>query len=370
MDDDSNRDNIVIRKDNTIIRKTKNKFDYKQNQLMALLLGKYVNLNTDKCIDTNITIEELRLALGIKSDGGSSYEQIRQTIDRFGEKSSVGIYKEIKGKPKYVWMPFFTKIELKENAVEFKWNLEMKPYLIGLKQNYTQYLMADFLNLKSVYSQYLYEVLKSVENFENRYHKKPIIDLDELRNILGIEDKKAYMQFNEFNKRILKKSINEINDKTDLDVSYTTVKKGRVVVAICFDVSKKSECNKKDSKERVERNIELSVSKENSIDESIKEKIKGKDLFNRPTLQEVKNFCIERKNNVDAEQFFYFYESNGWMISNNPMMNWKACIITWEKRHIKKNNEDDYMDWTNVDETPADDELIEEIKKIQEELES
>ena len=61
---------------------------------------------------------------------------------------------------KIIWMPYFTKIELTETEVSFKWNNEMKPFLTNLKENYTQYLSNDYLKLKSVYSQNLYEQLK------------------------------------------------------------------------------------------------------------------------------------------------------------------------------------------------------------------
>ena len=61
-----------------------------------------------------------------------------------------------------------------------------------------------------------------------------------------------------------------------------------------------------------------------------------KALFKKPSLDEVKNYCILRKNNVDAEAFIAFYESKGWMIGKNKMKDWKQAIITWEKRNYKK----------------------------------
>ena len=228
-----------IRKSNDIVQKTMNRFTYKQNQLMALLLGKYVNLKTDECIDTSVSIEELREVLSIQSQGGNAYERIRRAIELFGERGSVGIYTEKNGKPKWTWMPYFTKIELTEDGVTFNWNEGMKPYLIKLKNNYTQYLANDYLKLHSVYSQNLYENLKSVENFERNYGKKPVIQLDELRRIFQVEGKKTYEDFRYLNVKILKKSVAEITDVTDLNVSYSTIKKGKKVVAIEFTVKRK-----------------------------------------------------------------------------------------------------------------------------------
>ncbi|HRF70880.1 MAG TPA: hypothetical protein PKV66_05570, partial [Candidatus Pelethenecus sp.] len=58
--------------------------------------------------------------------------------------------------------------------------------------------------------------------------------------------------------------------------------------------------------------------------------------FVPPTIEEVKQYCLERKNNIDPEQFVAFYESKGWKVGNTPMKNWKACIITWEKKDKQK----------------------------------
>jgi hypothetical protein len=51
-----------------------------------------------------------------------------------------------------------------------------------------------------------------------------------------------------------------------------------------------------------------------------------------PTINEVKVYCLERKNNVDPEAWMAFYTSNGWMVGKNKMKDWKSAIITWEKR--------------------------------------
>ena len=60
-----------------------------------------------------------------------------------------------------------------------------------------------------------------------------------------------------------------------------------------------------------------------------------KALFKKPTLDEVKNYCILRKNNIEAEAFIDFYESKNFMIGNNKMKDWKACVRTWESREKK-----------------------------------
>ena len=63
--------------------------------------------------------------------------------------------------------------------------------------------------------------------------------------------------------------------------------------------------------------------------------------FVKPTIIDIKEYCKERKNNVDAETFFDFYESNGWKVGKNKMKNWKASVRTWEKSRNNKNNTND-----------------------------
>lgn len=53
--------------------------------------------------------------------------------------------------------------------------------------------------------------------------------------------------------------------------------------------------------------------------------------FVPPTRDEVRAYCIERKNNVDADRFFDYYTANGWMVGKNKMKDWRAAVRTWEK---------------------------------------
>lgn len=54
--------------------------------------------------------------------------------------------------------------------------------------------------------------------------------------------------------------------------------------------------------------------------------------FARPSVEEVRAYCAERGNAVNAEAFVDFYESKGWKVGNSPMKDWRAAVRTWEKR--------------------------------------
>lgn len=56
--------------------------------------------------------------------------------------------------------------------------------------------------------------------------------------------------------------------------------------------------------------------------------------FVKPTIEEIKDYCIERKNNVDAEHFFNKYEANGWKVGSVAMRDWRASVRYWEKSNF------------------------------------
>lgn len=58
--------------------------------------------------------------------------------------------------------------------------------------------------------------------------------------------------------------------------------------------------------------------------------IVDKGGFKKPTIDQISEYCLERKNKVSPERFFNHYESNGWMVGKTKMKNWKAAIRNWE----------------------------------------
>ena len=59
-------------------------------------------------------------------------------------------------------------------------------------------------------------------------------------------------------------------------------------------------------------------------------------VFRKPTVDEVKSYCLERKNAIDPEKWFNYYESNGWRVGKNPMKDWKAAVRVWERKNKPK----------------------------------
>lgn len=68
-------------------------------------------------------------------------------------------------------------------------------------------------------------------------------------------------------------------------------------------------------------------SKVNEIDNKLKK-------FIKPELIEISDYCLDRKNSVDANKFFNYYESNGWQVGKNKMKDWRAAVRTWEANDV------------------------------------
>nr|DAH18538.1 MAG TPA: DNA-binding domain protein [Caudoviricetes sp.] len=58
--------------------------------------------------------------------------------------------------------------------------------------------------------------------------------------------------------------------------------------------------------------------------------------FVKPTAEDVRAYCAERGNCVDAQAFVDFYEAKGWKVGSSPMKDWKAAVRTWEKRDAER----------------------------------
>lgn len=76
---------------------------------------------------------------------------------------------------------------------------------------------------------------------------------------------------------------------------------------------------------------ELEIEKEIELDSSAKSTTTKRKRFEKPTISDVEQYCIERNNNVDPQHFVDYYESNGWKVGKNSMKDWKAAVRTWER---------------------------------------
>lgn len=102
-----------------------------------------------------------------------------------------------------------------------KYKFELQPKLIDLLRQtdyFTKLELTKFNVLDSKYSIILFEYLKRYENAP----KIPILSIDELKQITNTKNK--YPNFTNFEKNVLKVAVNEINEKTQYNISYEIYK--------------------------------------------------------------------------------------------------------------------------------------------------
>ena len=99
------------------------------------------------------------------------------------------------------------------------------------------------------------------------------------------------------------------------------------------------QCNANETKCNIEIELEKEKEQEIYIEKDVDKSDKPKSTrFVPPSREEVQAYCLERKNNVDAERFIDYYTSNGWMVGKNKMKDWKASVRTWEKNGNNQTN--------------------------------
>ncbi|ESK78022.1 RepB family plasmid replication initiator protein [Lactococcus lactis] len=137
-----------------------------------------------------------------------------------------------------------------DDKVMIRFNQDIIPYLIELKQNFTKYALSEIMELNSKYSIILYKWLSMQYNQYEHYSNKggrraeqvenyrnPSISVKELRTITDTVNE--YKETYHFFRYIVENSLKEINAHTSFNVSYEKIKKGRSIDSIVFHIEKK-----------------------------------------------------------------------------------------------------------------------------------
>lgn len=183
-----------------------------------------------------ITIKELAKLLGIPASN------IYRDIDEITNdiiSNPVYVREEKSGKTvRFIKIPWVTRCEYQSDVgVALKLNEELKPFLVNLREHYTQYTLQEVLAMKSVYAIRIFEVLQS--KIMNKVLPKEGADIyvpvQEIRECCGCEGK--YPAFGNFKKKVIDRAVNEINRVTMFYTSYSYIKKNRRVTTIVFHVN-------------------------------------------------------------------------------------------------------------------------------------
>lgn len=166
---------------------------------------------------------------------GSLYQRAEKICSSLLEKK-LEIKTEEDGKRVYDGISLMNRCKYKEGDgyIEAKFNEEMKPYLLQLKRRFTMYDAGYYVPLRSTHSMRIYELLKMREGVSVLR-----ISVEELRDILGLQDKYEY--FSHLEHHVIQKAQEEVDEKTDISFTYDKEKDGRSVKRVKFFIHSNNE---------------------------------------------------------------------------------------------------------------------------------
>lgn len=125
-------------------------------------------------------------------------------------------------------------------CVEFGFSPQMKPFLLGLKQKFTQIEFREVAQMKSGFSIRIFQMCKAYYYENNRHGRNTLtVGLEEFKERLGIPDK--YPDFRNFRRKVLDVARNEINEKTSLLIEYEYLRKKRKITTVQIIINERKD---------------------------------------------------------------------------------------------------------------------------------
>lgn len=188
--------------------------------------------NTGLSTDKPLRIDALRYAEMFETTRQNGYQRMKDAEEnlfnrRFSYKNETG--KLVKSR----WIQQVTYLD-DEGAIELVFTLAVVKGISridGAEDFFTSYLLEQTASMDSIYSVRLYELLVQWKQAKNT----PVFELESFRDQLGI-DVHEYKRMGNFKLRVLDLAVEEINEKSDIKVSYVQVKKGRTITGFKFKV--------------------------------------------------------------------------------------------------------------------------------------
>jgi plasmid replication initiation protein len=230
--------------DMTSLAKAEKKFVVKSNQLIEaryrlslqesrviLWLLMQICPDDEDFKQHKIDIKEFSKMIGTEVD--NQYSKLRSVTKRLVQRA-IEIYDPEKKEWLQVSWLSSIKYQSSKGCVTLRFDPELKPYLLKLKNHFTKLEVTDLLQLKSIYSIKIFELLKQYEAIGKR-----TISVDDLRTYCGIE-KKKYRNYNAIKLYVIERASAEINAKTEYEIEYKEIKESRKIVDLEWTIKKKT----------------------------------------------------------------------------------------------------------------------------------
>lgn len=209
----------IVKKSNALARARWSAESVWEPRLVALLASKV------RADDTDFHVYEIPVSEILRGSGGRDYREVEAVVDKV--MSRVLTIRDPKGWTKY---NVFSRCRYRrdEGILELGFHPDLRPHYLNLQKQFAQYNLLEYLMLPSIYSQRLFEVLKS-------WADKPEVTLaiDELHEMLDTPES-LRANFKDFRRRVLEKAHADIHKNTSLGFEWEPVKKGRAIMAVRF----------------------------------------------------------------------------------------------------------------------------------------
>ncbi|WP_373748052.1 replication initiation protein RepM [Kaistella sp.] len=231
--------NIVV-KDNALINASYNLELIEQRLiLLAVVQARKSGKSLTKQDKVIINVADYAQEFDVTASG-SLYQNLKNACDVLFERQFS--YKELIGdEVKYTKSRWVHKVSYIPTSatIELHFTDDVLQFITALESHFTSYDLEQVSDLKSKYSVRLYEILIAWRS----QGKTPMINLEDLRSRLGVEDNE-YKLISDFKKCVTDLAIKEISEKTDIQATYEQHKAGRKIIGFTFKFKKTKAKNK------------------------------------------------------------------------------------------------------------------------------
>ena len=236
--------NELVVKDNALINASYN-LEVTEQRLILLAIINARETGKGITADSKLEIHAHDYASRFDVSNSGAYKALKEAVNNLFDRQFSFKESDKKGNLGIVRSRWVSRIKYIDTTatLEITFAPDVVPLITRLEQHFTSYQLKQVSQLTSKYAIRLYEFLIAWREVG----KVPQIELDDFRNRLGLDDNE-YTAMNNFKKRVLEPSIQQINEHTDITVAYEQHKKGRLISGFSFRFKQKQEAKKIESK--------------------------------------------------------------------------------------------------------------------------
>ena len=237
--------NSLVVKDNALINASYN-LELTEQRLIMLAIINARESGQGITADSKLEIHASDYAKLFNVSIDASYKALREAVNNlFNRQFSYAAEYKRTGKTGIVRSRWVSRIFYVDDLalLEITFAPDVVPLVTRLEEHFTSYQAKQVAHLTSKYATRLYELLIAWREVG----KVPQIEIGDFRNRLGLLESE-YTAMSDFKKRVLEPSIKQINEHTDITVTYEQHKKGRAISGFSFRFKQKPQAKKTETK--------------------------------------------------------------------------------------------------------------------------